>query len=212
MTQNSFLLQELAAARTSAAAGGGDTASGNASRGAMALETLRTEAEERPETIAAELRTLMARALGTNLNSPQDAFEYIRRYVSYAGNIDLSRAASLIASCWNAMEEGDMAAAHGRIALAFMAVDQASRDRRWEYASLIAHNAETPPEALHRRTPASLLQPHSRVVPARWVTAAQSYVRDSAASNEALSRLGKGDRKGKGKGKKGEDDAKAWES
>jgi hypothetical protein len=76
---------------------------------------------------------------------PQDAFEFIRRYGSYSGNADLSHTASVIASCWNAMEEDNYAAAHARVALAFMAVDQASRDHRREYASLIAHSIETPP-------------------------------------------------------------------
>ena len=43
-----------------------------------------------------------------------------------------------------------------------------------------------------------MLQPHSRLAPARWVTAAQTYIRDSAASSEALRLLGEG------KGKKDE--------
>ena len=68
---------------------------------------------------------------------------------------------------------------------------RAARDRRWEYATLISHNVEVPAEALRRRGSGTLLQPHSRLVPARWVSAAQASIRSPASSSEALWQLGK---------------------
>jgi len=144
----------------------------------------------------------MARALGSDPRSPQDAVEYLRRHAAFAKHSDLAYATTMLAEAWNAYEMDSPDLAHARVGLALAACDQATRDNRWEMGFLIAHCQEPPSEAVARTAGRSLLRPVSPLLEPRWAAAAKAYITDAAAVNSALR---KGKPKGKGKDK--EEDA-----
>jgi len=164
------------------------------------LEVQRRQVEERPLAVTASVRAMLARSLGSDPASPQDALEFLRRHGAFLKNVDIAYLATMLAEIWNLLETSQVDLAHARVGLALAAADQAARDNRWEQAFLISHAAEPSPEALSRPPPRSVLRPHSPLVEPRWMAAAQAYIRDSAAVGAALRR------KGKGKGKDEKDE------
>ena len=200
VAQNCLLLQglwqnqgsDLAILGGGSASGGSDGGAAGA-RGAAALEVQRRQVEERPLAVTASVRAMLARSLGSDPASPQDALEFLRRHGAFLKNVDIAYLATMLAEIWNLLETSQVDLAHARVGLALAAADQAARDNRWEAA-------EPSPEALSRPPPRSVLRPHSPLVEPRWMAAAQAYIRDSAAVGAALRR------KGKGKGKDEKDE------
>ena len=208
VAQNSMMLQALAAQRLGLSDSdghepGGESGSGLGSRGAVALQTQRRVLEDRPAVVTAEVRRGMASASGTAPDGPQDAFEFVRRHGGFRNRSDIAHAVALVCPIWNALEVGEPETAHARCALALASLDQASRDGRWELATLAGQASEPPQEAMYRQPTKSLLTPQSPLMAPRWITAAQQYLRDAASTEKAFREYTKG--RGKGKDKDKED-------
>jgi len=203
VAQNSLMLQALAMGRSN---GDGDRDSGMGGdifgpvRGSDRLEAYRRELASRPGSVTQEVRTQMALALGSSAEYPQDALEFMRRHTGFATKADLGHCFTLAAQVWNAMEASDWEQAQARTALMMVACDQAARDGRWEVAHLLGRGTAPSHEAMTRRPEKTILVPQTPLARAPWVTAANAYLRETVATEEAFRKFEMG-MAGKGKDK-----------
>lgn len=212
VAQNALLMQALATQRLGGAGEGAadlDSSSSSAvtgARGAAALERFAAIQASKPQEVVTEVRRNLARMVGSTADSPQDALEYIRRHGGFGGKPDLGECMNILSSVWNDLELGKVDEAHAKVAMGMVAVDQASRDRRWEIATLVGNFPRASPEAMSRYPVKDLLQPSSPLAAPRWIAAAQQYIREASSTEESFRRYtGKNGKKGKDKKGDGQD-------
>ena len=84
-----------------------------------------------------------------------------------------------LATVWDQLRAGEVAAAHGSLSLLLVAAEQcAMDDGRWPLAWLLSLQPEPPWATMSRRKEVLPLRPFGRLADARWIAAATGYIRD----------------------------------
>ena len=199
--------------------GGAEAGSGSltGATGAAAMEVQRMELHDRPSSVTDTIRANMAKASGTDPNSPQDAFLFFEKNGRFADHMKEGAFMSMIlAQIWNQLETGQVEAAHASTAVAMCAIDQWGISQNLEFGYLWTHLSDPPFSHMSRNSRTRDLRPFSKLVPPRWVAASAAYLRDMDSLADRIQPRrqyppggDKGDPKGKGKSKKEKVKAKA---
>ena len=169
------------------AAGSNDNIALGGARGTAAMEVLRQDFMTRPANTAALTRSMMARSMGTDPTSPQDAIAYFQRNGRFTrDNREGVQLAMILGSIWNHLGLGETQHAHALTGVGLAALDQWGISNSLDMGYLWTHLPDPAWSLMQRSGPQRGLRPYSQLASPRWVAATVAYLRDLDAMEERM--------------------------